>query len=183
MPALYPGLHDEAVKKRHLRYARSLVDAGYSFDMLVDEGRADAQELVRDALALPDFTLGDQDSGTVVRTPDGELAAVAVVTAVNYDNGTALFVRALATAPAHRSTGIATVVLGLVPQILSQVGMPTRSLVTGACPQERGSFFHRAGFLVLEPGDPLPYDFGGIEAELLDATVPTDRCWFFRDVK
>ncbi|GAA2007812.1 GNAT family N-acetyltransferase [Brevibacterium samyangense] len=183
MAELYPGLHNDAVKKRHMRYARALVDEGFGFDMLVDEGRAGVEALVRNALDLPEFRLAAQASGLVARTADGTLAAVAIVSAVSYDNGTALFVRALATAEDFRSKGLATVLLGLLPQILPQAGLPTRALLTGACPETRASFLHRAGFVVLEPGDPSPYSFGGIEEDLLDTTDPADRCWFFRDVQ
>lgn len=201
MAILFPGLHNDAVRKRHVRWAQALVDDGLTFDLLVDEGREEAAALVRDALdgagpdpAGPDsaerpsaataFTLEPQDTGLVVRDAAGTLAGVLVFTAVSYDNGTALFVRALATAPGFRSRGIATVLLGLAPQVLGQAGLPTRALLTGACPESLAGFVHRAGFVVLEHGDEPPFVFGGIEDGLLatSATDPGDRCWFFKEV-
>ncbi|MCX0277379.1 GNAT family N-acetyltransferase, partial [Nocardia zapadnayensis] len=130
------------------------------------------------------FALEPQDTGLVVRDSSGALAGALVLTAVSYDNGTALFVRALATAPAFRSRGIATVLLGLAPQVLGQAGLPTRALLTGAAPEALAGFVHRAGFVVLGNGDEPPFTFGGIEDELLasSATIPGDRCWFFKEV-
>ncbi|GAA4383713.1 hypothetical protein GCM10023167_03520 [Brevibacterium pityocampae] len=208
MAILYPGLHNDAVKKRHVRWAQTLVDAGFSFDLLVDKGREETAALIREALdtpggqpdstgarsdtpgAQPDsaaptgFALEPQDTGLVVRDASGTLAGALVLTAVSYDNGTALFVRALATAPGFRSRGIATVLLGLAPQVLGQAGLPTRALLTGAAPEALAGFVHRAGFVVLENGDEPPFTFGGIEDELLasSATIPGDRCWFFKEV-
>lgn len=208
MAILYPGLHNDAVKKRHVRWAQTLVDAGFSFDLLVDEGREETAALIREALdtpggqpdstgarsdtpgAQPDsaaptgFALEPQDTGLVVRDASGTLAGALVLTAVSYDNGTALFVRALATAPVFRSRGIATVLLGLAPQVLGQAGLPTRALLTGAAPEALAGFVHRAGFVVLEAGDEPPFTFGEIEDALLasSATAPDDRCWFFKEV-
>lgn len=223
MAILYPGLHNDAVKKRHVRWAQTLVDAGFSFDLLVDEGREETAALIREATgaagsrpaeqtesaeppaptgptpepaeptdpapgappsAPTGFALEPQDTGLVVRDASGTLAGALVLTAVSYDNGTALFVRALATAPEFRSRGIATVLLGLAPQVLGQAGLPTRALLTGAAPEALAGFVHRAGFVVLENGDEPPFTFGGIEDELLasSATAPDDRCWFFKEV-
>lgn len=198
MAILYPGLHNDAVKKRHVRWAQTLVDAGFSFDLLVDEGREETAALVRAAIDTPGassdptvapsaptgFAFEPQDTGLVVRDASGTLAGALVLTAVSYDNGTALFVRALATAPEFRSRGIATVLLGLAPQVLGQAGLPTRALLTGAAPEALAGFVHRAGFVVLENGDEPPFTFGGIEDELLasSATIPGDRCWFFKEV-
>jgi GNAT superfamily N-acetyltransferase len=202
MAILYPGLHNDAVKKRHMRYAQALVDDGFTFDLLVDDGRDEVTALIREATPVPEanpapeattayeaagasaFTLQAHDSGLAVRDRAGALAGAVVVTAVSYDNGTALFIRALATAAGFRSRGIGTVLLGMVPQVLGQAGLPTRALITGVTPQARASFVHRAGFVVLEPGDEPPFTFGGIEDELLDGSVlPTnDQCWFFKDV-
>lgn len=177
MALLYPGLHADAAKKRHLRYAQALVDAGMDFGLLVDDGRADAQALTGEEL-LP------TDTGLRVTAPDGTLAAVVVVSAVSYDNGTALFIRALATAPEHRSRGIATVLLGMVPQVLGQAGMPTRALLVGMLPEALASFAHRAGFAVLEPGEAPPFSFGGIEIDLLGsrAAEAETSCWAYAEV-
>lgn len=224
MAILYPGLHNDAVKKRHVRWAQTLVDAGFSFDLLVDEEREETAALIRGATgaagsrpaeptesaeptaptgptpaepaeptdpapgappsAPTGFALESQDTGLVVRDASGTLVGALVLTAVSYDNGTALFVRALATAPVFRSRGIATVLLGLAPQVLGQAGLPTRALLTGAAPEALAGFVHRAGFVVLEAGDEPPFTFGEIEDELLasSATAPDDRCWFFKEV-
>lgn len=197
MALLHSGLHDSAVSKRHIRYAQRLVDAGYSFDLLTADDHGPAAEVLRAAEATgasgadtgteatgasgTDFAFLPQDSGLIARSADGQIAAVLAVTAVSFDNGQALLIRALATAEEFRSQGIATVLAGMAPQVLSAAGLPTRCLLVAAVPEARATFAHRAGFRVLTPGSELPVDLGGIDTDVFGEIG--DRCWCLKEVK
>lgn len=197
MALLHSGLHDSAVAQRHLRYAQRLVDSGYSFDLLTADDHGPAAEVLRAAEATgascedtgteatgasgADFTFLPQDSGLIARSADGQIAAVLAVTAVSFDNGQALLIRALATAEEFRSQGIATVLAGMAPQVLSAAGLPTRCLLVAAAPEARATFAHRAGFRVLTPGSELPVDLGGIDTDVFGDIG--DRCWCLKEVK
>lgn len=185
MALLHSGLHDSAVAQRHLRYAQRLVDAGYSFDLLTADDHGPAAEVLRAAEATgasdADVAFLPQDSGLIARSPDGQIAAVLAVTAVSFDNGQALLIRALATAEEFRSQGLATVLAGMAPQVLSAAGLPTRCMLVAAAPEARATFAHRAGFRVLTPGSELPIDLGGIDTDVFGEIG--DRCWCLKEVK
>ena len=189
MALLHSGLHDSAVAQRHLRYAQRLVDAGYSFDLLTADDHGPAAEVLRAAeatvasgtAATDAFAFLPQDSGLIARSPDGQIAAVLAVTAVSFDNGQALLIRALATAEEFRSQGLATVLAGMAPQVLSAAGLPTRCLLVAAASEARATFAHRAGFRVLTPGSELPIDLGGIDTDVFGEVG--DRCWCLKEVK
>lgn len=239
--ALYPGLDSSKAAKRHVRYAQSLVDAGFDFelhaaqqhdgpvDVLMreavmqardDQAAADEQSrgasdgndgalgasdaataatpppAEEPASALDDatasaapgtsattpFTLLPQDSGILARSPQGELAGAVIVTAVQFDERTALFIRALGVAPQFRSKGIGTVLIGMTPQVLVQAGLPSSSRLVTEVPLVRASFFHRAGLVVEAPGADVPEALAQIAGEVLPSYGDA-ACWAHMDVK
>lgn len=139
-----------------------------------DEGATEEQ--------AAEFTLLPQDSGIAVYSAAGELAGASVVTGVEFDERTALFVRALGTARQFRSRGIGTVLLGMTPQVLTQAGLPSRSRIVTQIPQVRATFFHRAGFVVEDPAAEVPPALADIGAELLP-DFGVHSCWTHLDAQ
>lgn len=140
----------------------------------------------RSAEEPPELHLFDQDSG-VVAVQRGRMLSAAVVSAVQFedepgersgsdddaggaaDGGTrtSLFLRALGTAPEYRSRGLATVLLGLLPQVLQQAGLPTKAQVIARIPESRATFFHRAGYMVELPHAGVPESVDHVARRLL----------------
>lgn len=129
------------------------IDTAHDVSGAGDAEDAAGQALPEDAQPAdrPDgLTLLPQDSGIVVHRA-GTVLAAAVVSALQFDGDetrTAVFLRGLGTHMPYRGRGIATVALGLIPQVLSSAGLPTKSQVITRIPTVRASFFHRAGYMV-----------------------------------
>ena len=170
--------------------------ASFTFELLTPELSDDVEALVTGLAPTPDpdsktlvpFHVGDQDAGLVALNEEGEIVAALVVTAVDFSSGgeqeqtpTALFIRGLATDPDFRGKGLGTVLLGMAPQILKQAGLPTRCRLITHIPQERATFFHRAGFQVWEPGTETPQSVTDMMETLLPK-VAHEPCLTFREV-
>lgn len=193
---LYPGLQADKVAARHRRYAEALMAASFTFELLTPELSDDVEALITGLAPTPDpdsktlvpFHVGDQDAGLVALNDAGEIVAALVVTAVDFSSGnqqeqspTALFIRGLATDPDFRGKGLGTVLLGMAPQILKQAGLPTRCRLITQIPQERATFFHRAGFQVWEHGTETPQSVTDMMETLLPR-VADEPCLTFREV-
>lgn len=193
---MYPGLQADKVAARHRRYAEKLMAASFTFELLTPELADDVEALITglapsadpNPKTLTPFHVGDQDAGLVALNDAGEIVAALVATAVEFSSDgesgqapMALFLRGLATDPDFRGQGIGTVLLGMAPQILKQAGLPTRCRLIAQIPEERATFFHRAGFQVWEHGTETPESVSQMMESLLPK-VAQEPCLAFREV-
>jgi len=79
-------------------------------------------------------------------------------------------VRGLAVTLKWERRGLATVLLGMIPQLVPV------SFIFGGCSPDAAEFYQRAGFDVLAAGEPLPTPFG----RSLASSNPFYPSWFFR---
>jgi GNAT superfamily N-acetyltransferase len=75
--------------------------------------------------------------------------------------------------PSWRGKGVGVVLLGVIPQLLQT------SLTFGTCAPDTAAFHQRAGFTVLDPGEPFPFPFSK-QATIITNSNPTYTCWFYR---
>ena len=170
------GWDPERAIERHLRYARCLVDESVSFDHVLAHERPAIAQLVQRNVAGAELWEPDGDCGALVAADtDGNMVGALVAGGAEFTGKITLFVLYVAVEPDWRGRGVGTVLLGTLPQMLGERRGP--ALTVGSCAQEGARFYQRAGFTVLDPGEPLPFPLGGAWLANRNANHP---CWFHR---
>ncbi|MDZ8172706.1 hypothetical protein [Microbacterium xanthum] len=176
MQLLRGGWPSGKVHARNLEHAHALDTDGFVFRGSKPGDAASVTALVRAHLTgVPDFAYARSDGAVVVEAPGGGVVGVAVVRAsLSPEQNVVVQVRALVTAPPHRNRGVASLALGVIPQVLGPDLVP--QVIFGNASSAHAAFFQRNGFDVLQPGEKL--DLGAHTAALVPDT-PFDT-WFVR---
>lgn len=171
------GWDPERAIERHLRYARPLVDEGVTFEHVGATERPAVAQLIRQHIAERERWRPDPAEGAFIALdPEERTIGTLVAGAAQFGGDIGLFVSYVVVEPGWRGRGVGTVLLGMLPKMLGGRGEPT--LTVGSCALDGARFYQRAGFTVLDPGEPLPFPLGdGAWLANRNANYP---CWFHR---
>lgn len=141
------------VAERYDRYARALVEEGYTFGGI--RRRDEVNKLVNERLTFDSpFVMTKEAGGINATAPTGELVGVVVIEASSFPNGILARVTAIAVDPRHERKGIGTVLLGMAPHLV------TPTLIFGGCAASEAAFYQRAGYDVLQKDEALQLPVG-----------------------
>ncbi|WP_216871020.1 GNAT family N-acetyltransferase [Modestobacter excelsi] len=113
-----------------------------------------------------------EEGGVAACDPDGQVIAGLVAAGAQFDSNVVIFIRHLVVDPAWRGQGVGVVALGVLPQL------KRAALYVGNCAANAARFYQRAGYTVLDPGQPLPFPFG--KQAVLQLTNDQYPCWFYK---
>lgn len=171
----------EKVRKRHRAYAQELVNEDIYFQSRIDGG--ETNNLIRRRLPSMDtFTVAETDGVIGSLSKEEELLGVLVVALAEFDGSSVAFIRGLAVEEGHQGRGIGTVLLGLIDQMTDKdAGGRKLAGVVGSCAVDEDAFYQKAGYTVLQPGQPMPWLYGAQAGTRLENSNPTHDCWFYRE--
>ncbi|MDQ0801508.1 GNAT family N-acetyltransferase [Arthrobacter sp. SLBN-112] len=176
------GAAKDVASNRRIKYARPLVEKGFTFGPLTREDWPAVNGLVRKYISVPaDWRLTPNSLGIVVKNSKGALVAAVVTQVMTIDGKTLLIVSHLVTDPLHRGRGMATILLGMLDNITGTAGAPAPAMTVGFCAHAGIKLYRRAGFVVgdansyTEPDPELP--FPRMVTENSNYPYPFYRAW------
>lgn len=163
----------ETAERRHIARATTLISEGVAIEKITPGDRPEVEALINSRIPTQELRMTENHGGAIARDTKGELLGALVVQAAQFSNGAAVHVRAIAVEQASEGRGIGTVLLGMAHQVINGV-----QLVHGGCAPETAAFYQRAGFTVLQPGAPMPFNLGnGAQVSSSNENFP---CQFYR---
>jgi GNAT superfamily N-acetyltransferase len=176
-PVLRAAAPFSSVKSQHLKYAEGLHQT-LQFRRIQSADRENVSALIgREVVGVSaSYSMADDDGGVLAETKSQELVGAITVQGADYDGRIAIMVRSLSVESSWRGRGVATVLLGMLNQLLPDTTVAT---IYGNCSSEAVDLYARAGYTVLKEGASLPFALGSkaISMQLSNTAYP---CWFFK---
>jgi GNAT superfamily N-acetyltransferase len=162
MQLLARGWPFEKVHDRHMKYAQKLVNDGIAFRPYRQEDTEAVVTLLRSHIeGWRQWYPNDSDGIVVAVDANDDLLGAAVIQAGDFQGNLWGFLTGMAVDPSARGRGIGVVLLGILHQ-LSPDGRTFEGFL-GGCAPDHAKYYHRAGFTVLQPHEPLPFAPAGLD--------------------
>lgn len=161
-----PANGQAVVEKRHVELATELVKQRYTFRPMEEKDLPAVTQFVRANIQVSDgFTLTTGNLGMLAEDASGTLSAAVIVEIFSIETDTIMSVSHVATDPAHRGKGIATVMLNMLHNIPESYGAPQPTLTIGFTHPKAIKLYRRAGFNVGQEGAGTPASPSGFVPE------------------
>lgn len=174
------------VRARHLDLAQQLVHLGVEFRHAREDEKETVRSLVRSHIKGSEQTTFAEESGFLVALDTSQQIIGCTVVGLGVDDHKVLMMKltSLVVVPEWRGKGLGTVLVGMLHQVIQNlpgVDLTTSPLIIyGSCSVEGKVFYRRAGFDVLEPGQPLMVPFGNMG--IMHNQNVEYPCWFSKIV-